>query len=341
MAMKHDMVVEKFLAKKPGKGSHFYSDGRAIYSYGPHFPIAMHIPRHPEYTGPPLFLYNGDYFSSMTTNHQYTVTSEIPREQRISCTTQDIKDALKNPYAPITISRFKELKDFYEVVREIEKIYKKMGIKGCPKAKIRKILEGDQFLRMMRDRISSDDPKARASAALLLQDIEDKPAFRKGLALVRKLLQDSDDRVKAQVTWSCAKLLAQLKGGELASAERVVRKGSSVLSNFLEPKSMYIGAFHFRYNLWRDRYIPSSWLFFEDADGVIRAQVSKPRYSGMSSNLLNLSDLEDWDVIPPKDPHWKKRKQQVVDISSTVPKRYGCVMAILHKLQTMKEETHG
>ena len=60
-------------SKESGKGSCFFFNGKTIYSYGHHFPIAT-LFTHPE-TGRTCYLYNGARYSVSTSKHQGYVRS--------------------------------------------------------------------------------------------------------------------------------------------------------------------------------------------------------------------------------------------------------------------------
>jgi hypothetical protein len=81
--MNHNQVVANFGARKANprnnnqvtwKGSRIYSDDQCLYSYGRHFILAVYLGSDRE---GPVFLKNGDKYSSSTTEHQSLVQKHL------------------------------------------------------------------------------------------------------------------------------------------------------------------------------------------------------------------------------------------------------------------------
>ena len=71
MSYSHSDVADAFGKGRSRTGSRMWTDGRTVYSYGSHFPIAIWIRF--GYT----VAFNVDYYSSTTSRHQSLVRSEI------------------------------------------------------------------------------------------------------------------------------------------------------------------------------------------------------------------------------------------------------------------------
>lgn len=75
--------------KTEGKGSNLFIDGRAIYSYGHHYPIACHT--NAERNGRNIVLFNSDGYSHTTAKHKSYVRSELSSYEVIECDTDQLK----------------------------------------------------------------------------------------------------------------------------------------------------------------------------------------------------------------------------------------------------------
>jgi hypothetical protein len=87
-------VLDKFLMGEPLNGGNFYSDGKILYSYGPHFPLAVHVRRQHNYLPDRQLrkgwiLLNGDRYSSSTTEHQSMTFQAMGDQPRISFSALD------------------------------------------------------------------------------------------------------------------------------------------------------------------------------------------------------------------------------------------------------------
>lgn len=96
----HRDVATEWMNGNVSKGFRVYTDGRTIFSYGPHFPLATRLP-----SGKILF--NSDKYSSTTSKHQTYVLRAIGSKEYIEVDTRTIRHAVDYPNDPIIIMRFK------------------------------------------------------------------------------------------------------------------------------------------------------------------------------------------------------------------------------------------
>lgn len=123
MSFTHKQVAERWAAGEKATGNHMYTDGKAIFSYGNHFPIAVHLCH-----GQVLF--NTDKYSNSTSNHQRYVNCALPDYvEKIECTTQDIKYFLDNPDKPVVIIKEEQPKELYRILQLLRDYCKSHGMK--------------------------------------------------------------------------------------------------------------------------------------------------------------------------------------------------------------------
>lgn len=88
--MKNDDVIKDYVkGYSKAKTKHVFIDGRAIYSYGYHFPIAFKL-----VDG---WIINKTKYSQSTTRHQNILLSEIETQRLpiIQTTTEKLKDIIQ------------------------------------------------------------------------------------------------------------------------------------------------------------------------------------------------------------------------------------------------------
>ena len=79
-------------AHKSGSRGNLYYVGRAIYSYGGHFPIAFITGK--QHKGKDIILWNIDRYSHSTAKHQHHVSSQLYNDQRIGISTELLQKAI-------------------------------------------------------------------------------------------------------------------------------------------------------------------------------------------------------------------------------------------------------
>lgn len=72
-----------------GTGSNLFIEGRAVYSYGHHFPIAVKTDA--KYNGRPIILWNSDGYSMTTAKHKSYIGGELGDYMRIEASTEALQ----------------------------------------------------------------------------------------------------------------------------------------------------------------------------------------------------------------------------------------------------------
>jgi hypothetical protein len=121
----HYEVTRRWLKGKRAKGHNMFTDGKTIYSYGFHFPIAHKI-------GDNKVLFNITKDSVTTSKHQTIVYSEINHLKVIRCNTQEISNAVDFPKEPIIIEREHLPTDFNTIMNCLRTYCKNKGVKRFP-----------------------------------------------------------------------------------------------------------------------------------------------------------------------------------------------------------------
>jgi hypothetical protein len=144
----HEDVAQAWSEGKSAKGSRMYSNGRTIFSYGSHFPVAHRIKD--------TVLFNTDKYSSSTSKHQSKVkwhcnkiTTSTSNSTFIECTTEEIKRAIDNPEDPIIITKTKEYETINECFERIRQIYKAKGLKRAPIQKAQQMFQQWEIIKQL------------------------------------------------------------------------------------------------------------------------------------------------------------------------------------------------
>ena len=83
----HDDVAKAWIQGRKLTGHNVFTDGKTIYSYGEHFPIAHKKDK--------AILFNTNKYSSSTSKHQSIVGRNIPEGYKVyECNTGEIIDAI-------------------------------------------------------------------------------------------------------------------------------------------------------------------------------------------------------------------------------------------------------
>lgn len=136
--VKHREVAKAFADGKKATGSRMFTDGKTIYSFGFHFPIAHRLSN-----GDCLF--NMDKYSSSTSRHQRYVECVLTGDI-IHCNTREIRDAVDG-VSPIIITRDKDVKEIDDALNILKGICIQKGMKRFPMRKLDDMLKG----RLMAD----------------------------------------------------------------------------------------------------------------------------------------------------------------------------------------------
>jgi len=129
--MNHTKVAQAFANKKKATGSRMFTNGKTIYSYGYHFPIAHWINSN-------IVLFNIDGYSSSTSTHKRYVESAISNHSIIECTTNEIKEAVNREKFKIEKKTDYSVDDLFDKLKDE---YKIKGMKRFPMKKMRKFLD--------------------------------------------------------------------------------------------------------------------------------------------------------------------------------------------------------
>lgn len=133
MSLSHEKVIERFYEGKRGRGHNVYSEeenGRLrLYSYGPHFPLAVKLLKdgpmgnkekrmYGVYDGteeqrPVRWLLNGDTYSSSTSHHQRLARSECP-DNAVTMPFSALREAIGGSIWSFTNLEGIEILDFRE-----------------------------------------------------------------------------------------------------------------------------------------------------------------------------------------------------------------------------------
>lgn len=129
--VKHRDVVDAWLGQAKLKGSRMFTDGKVIYSYGEHWPLALWV-------GSNRILLNVEnYGSPSTSKHLSYVRSGIPSHiEVIECNCSEIQRVINYPEEPIVIKQKVEPDDLGEILALLKKYFKAKGIKRYPSKKV-------------------------------------------------------------------------------------------------------------------------------------------------------------------------------------------------------------
>jgi len=134
----HKEVAREFAKGRTARGSRMYSkwvgenpsSRLVIYSFGPHFPLALKINGYP-----PQYLVNKDGYSSSTSKHKHYVRSHLSEDEVIECDTQTIQRAINNPDEPIVVNNVQWSDDIPEILSMLRSACKSQGLKRFPMKK--------------------------------------------------------------------------------------------------------------------------------------------------------------------------------------------------------------
>lgn len=140
----HEEVAQNWIKGKKSTGSRMFTDGRIIYSYGTHFPIAVKLDGD-------VILFNKDKYSRSTSKHQSHVHSELNSYtgKIHECTTDEIMSAIECPNRLIVVEKVREITCLHEAIDNIRTIMKKGGVKRFPTKKFTEMLDKRLFLEAL------------------------------------------------------------------------------------------------------------------------------------------------------------------------------------------------
>ena len=136
----HESVARNFVDGKKSTGNRMFTDGRIIYSYGEHFPIALKLKNG-------NYLFNTDKYSHSTSKHQNYVRREIDGYVGAECSTEEIRNAIRFPEEPIVITKTKEYDNIDRCFERIKELYKTKGLTRVPINKMKKMLRDWEIMK--------------------------------------------------------------------------------------------------------------------------------------------------------------------------------------------------
>lgn len=139
--MKNQDIATCWRARMSAKGNNMYSDGKAVFSYGPHFPIAARVNHD-------TVLFNTDTYSTSTSKHQGYVKNACPSKV-ITCNASEIIEYLETGHAIVMQRRQPEDYSFDEALNIMRAVCKKRGVKRFPIKKFRENIELKIFTRAL------------------------------------------------------------------------------------------------------------------------------------------------------------------------------------------------
>jgi len=122
--MKNSDLAEAFVSgTREGMGSNMFIEGRAIYSYGRHFPIAVRF--YDEIGGGyrELYLFNSDGYSHTTAVHKSRVLSAIGSRKIIYADTDVLKKIIDNSifsFSDVKVKNIQVKKGNPNLIEDIE-----------------------------------------------------------------------------------------------------------------------------------------------------------------------------------------------------------------------------
>lgn len=130
MTLSNEDVARAWAEGREAKSRNMYTDGRVIYSYGNHFPIAVHL-----HNGDVAF--NTDSYSNSTSKHQYCVRHECYKNI-IECTTDEIRRVADHDDSPqvLVVTHLKPAYTVEEGIKVLMQAWHKEGHTHFPLKKL-------------------------------------------------------------------------------------------------------------------------------------------------------------------------------------------------------------
>ena len=92
--MKNEAVAEAFVEGKEAKTKHMFIDGRNLYSYGYHFPIAVRLEGN-------IFILNEDGYSVTTARHKSLLKRAVGTNQSYFLGTNVLKQIISEGFTTL------------------------------------------------------------------------------------------------------------------------------------------------------------------------------------------------------------------------------------------------
>lgn len=146
----NSVVAARFADHQAGKATALYTDGEIIYSFGEHFPIAVHLPDGTVLFNDDRYLLWENHYSQRTQRHQGEVRRALRGVKIIECNTEEIQEYIRRRPSVLIMKRRQTPLDLYEVVDDLLRLER--GRRRFPKKRYYHLIRDEQlYLEMMAD----------------------------------------------------------------------------------------------------------------------------------------------------------------------------------------------
>jgi hypothetical protein len=136
--VRHNEVAQAWANGQKLTGSRMYTDGKTVWSYGSHWPIATWV-------NDDTILFNmSSYGSSSTSGHTSKVWNKLPKVRVIKTDTKTILRHLNYPSDVIVVENIVDPEELHQLLEIMKTFFKSKGVKRYPKKKIE-----EQFTQMI------------------------------------------------------------------------------------------------------------------------------------------------------------------------------------------------
>lgn len=143
-------VAARFADHQAGKATTMYTDGDVIYSFGGHFPIAVHFPDGTVLFNDDRYLLWENHYSQRTQRHQSEVRRALRGVKIIECNTEEIQHYIRRRPSVLIMKRRQAPSDLGGVVDDLCRL--EHGRRRFPKKRYYHLIRDEQlYLEMMAD----------------------------------------------------------------------------------------------------------------------------------------------------------------------------------------------
>lgn len=143
-------VAARFANHRAGKATTLYTDGDVIYSFGEHFPIAVHLPDGTVLFNDDRYLLRENHYSQRTQRHQNEVRGALWGVKIIACNTEEIQRYIALRPSVLIMKRRRAPSDLDGVVDDLCSL--EHGRRRFPKKRYYHLIRDEQcYLKMMAD----------------------------------------------------------------------------------------------------------------------------------------------------------------------------------------------
>lgn len=146
----NSVVAARFANHRAGKASTLYTDGDVIYSFGSHFPIAVHLTDGTVLFNDDRYLLWENHYSQRTQRHQSEVRRALRGVKIIECTTDEIKDYIYRRPSVLFLKKRQPPSDLEGVVDDLRRM--EHGRERFPEKRFYHLIRDEQlYLEMIAD----------------------------------------------------------------------------------------------------------------------------------------------------------------------------------------------